>query len=185
VVIDSVTKAEELAVAHTLATVPCDKGRNASSIEGYGFGKGYVHVYETFLTLFPILAAHIRAGRNVVLIAHECTATVPNPQDEDFLRFEPRLQSPSSGKASIRLRVKEECDHLLFLHYDLVVDDKGRARGSGSRTVYPRELPWCMAKSRTLSDPFPFSSATDATLWTRLLQAEAKSHNGGSTHAAS
>ena len=29
----------------------------------------------------------------------------PNPAGEDWLRYEPRLQSPNSGKASIRLRV--------------------------------------------------------------------------------
>jgi len=73
-------------------------------LEDYGFGKGCQHVYETFLPLLSDLDQHVRAGRNVALILHDCTATVPNPKGEDYIRWEPRLQSPASGKASIRLR---------------------------------------------------------------------------------
>ena len=41
---------------------------------------------------------HARGTRdNVILICHDCTATVPNPTGEDWLRYEPRLQSPGSG----------------------------------------------------------------------------------------
>jgi len=60
VVVDSATKAEELAVAHTLATVPHEKGHRVDRIEGYGFGTGYAHVYETFLALLGDLDAHTR-----------------------------------------------------------------------------------------------------------------------------
>ena len=53
------------------------------------------------------LDRHSRAGRNIILLAHEFIATVPNPAGEDWIRYEPRLQNPASGKASIRLAVKE------------------------------------------------------------------------------
>ena len=79
VVIDSGTKAEELAVAHTLETVKHDKGHHVTSIEGYGFGKGYQHVYDTFLLLLADLDQQIRAGRHVIVIAHDCIESVPNP----------------------------------------------------------------------------------------------------------
>ncbi len=171
-VIDSATKAEELAVAHTLATVPHEKGHRVDRIEGYGFGKGYAHVYETFLPLLGDLDAHTRAGRHVILICHDCTAKVPNPVEEDWLRYEPRLQSPSSGKASIRLRVREWADHVLFVGYDVTVKD-GKGKGSGTRAIYPNELPFCMAKSRTLAEPMPFPKH-DTTLWTRLFGASAE-----------
>jgi len=52
-------------------------------LEDYGFGKGCQHVYETFLPLLSDLDQHVRAGRNVALILHDCTATVPNPKGED------------------------------------------------------------------------------------------------------
>lgn len=168
IVVDSITAAEELAARHTLATVPHEKGGAVKRIEDYGYGKGYTHVYETFLTLLGDLDRHVRAGRNVVLVCHDCTATVPNPQGEDYIRYEPRLQSPASGKASIRLRVREWADHVLFLGYDLDVKD-GKAKGSGTRTVYPVELPHCMAKSRTLSEALPLDLGAGVALWTRLL----------------
>jgi len=168
IVIDSATRAEELAVAHTLATVPHEKKEVViRRIEDYGFGKGYQHVYDTFLTLLGDLDQHTRAGRHVILICHDCTNTVPNPGGEDWLRYEPRLQSPGSGKGSIRLRVREWADHMLFVGYDLDVQN-GKGKGSGTRTIYPCELPHCMAKSRTLADTLALGKF-DTSLWTNLL----------------
>lgn len=171
IVIDSGTKAEELALAHLLATVRTEKGRPATSIEDYGFGKGYTHLFDTFLPLLGDLDAHCRAGRNVVMICHDCTTTCPNPMGEDWLRYEPRLQSPNSGKASIRLRVKEWADHMLWYGYDVVVDD-GKGKGSGTRTIYPAELPHCMAKSRSCRLPMPVTDDAPETLayiWQQVL----------------
>lgn len=166
-VIDSATKAEELGADHTVATVPHEKGNRVQRIEDYGFGKGYVHVYDTFLTLLGDLDQHTRAGRNVILICHDCTSNVPNPDGEDWIRYEPRLQSPASGKSSIRLRVREWADHVLFVGYDVAVKDR-KGKGSGTRTIYPSELPHCMAKSRTISEPLPLTKY-DQTLWQSLL----------------
>ncbi|MCE5327859.1 MAG: ATP-binding protein [Planctomycetaceae bacterium] len=167
IVIDSATKAEEWATAWVIKNVPHEKGNKVERIEDYGFGKGYSHVYETFLTLLGDLDQHVRAGRHVVLIAHDCTAEVPNPAGEDYIRYEPRLQSPASGKNSIRLRVREWADHVLFIGYDLDTKD-GKAKGSGTRTIYPVELPHCMAKSRTMSEPMPLNKF-DTAVWARLL----------------
>lgn len=168
VVLDDLTKAEELAAAWVVANVKKKDGSFASSIEGFGYGTGYGHLYETFLLLLNDLDSHIRAGRHVVCIAHECTARVPNPSGENFIRYEPRLQSPDSGKNSIRLRVKEWCDHLLFVGYDVYVSDDGKAKGSGSRTIYCSEMPTHMAKSRTLSEPTPYEKGSVET-WQRLF----------------
>jgi hypothetical protein len=168
IVIDTGTRAEELAVAHTLEHTLQD-GKKATSVEGYGFGKGYGYVFDTFLPLLGDLDRHSRAGRNVVLICHDCTSTVPNPAGEDWLRYEPRLQSPNSGKASIRLRVREWADHVLFIGYDVAVDKDGKGRGAGTRTMYTAELPHCMAKSRTTQEIFPL--ADDGTaVWERIVR---------------
>jgi len=168
IVIDSATRAEEWAVEHTLATVPHEKGQRVSRIEDYGFGKGYSHVYDTFLTLLGDLDHHTRAGRNVVLICHDCTASVPNPDGEDWIRYEPRLQSPASGKSSIRLRVREWADHVLFVGYDVSVTN-GKGKGNGTRTIFPVELPHCMAKSRSLSETIILNKHGVA-LWERLAE---------------
>jgi len=176
IVIDSATKAEELSLEWTIRNVKHEKdGVVIRRIEDYGFGKGYQHNYETFLTLLSDLDQHVRAGRNVVLICHDCTATVPNPKGEDYICWEPRLQNPSSGKASIRLRVREWLDHLLYVGYDVecAKHHNGKAQGHGSRTIYPTEMPWCMAKSRTLADPVELVQF-DMTLWNKLLADQAE-----------
>ena len=167
IVIDSLTKAEELAVAYTLENTLQD-GKRASSIEGYGYGKGYGYVFDTFLPLLADLDRHCRAGRNVVLVCHDCTTNVPNPTGDDWLRYEPRLQSPTSGKASIRLRAREWADHVLFIGYDVAVKD-GKGKGQGTRTLYPAELPHCMAKSRTIRDQMVVDDGNAADVWAAIL----------------
>lgn len=168
IVLDSGTRAERWAIADTLANVKHEKGYNVKSIEGYGFGKGFTHVYETFITLLDELDKHVRAGRNVVIICHDCTTEVPNPEGEDWLRYEPRLQSPNSGKASIRLAVKEWADHVLFYGYDVVVGADGKGKGDGTRTIYPTERPFCMAKSRTTQMPIAVTEGVN--VWAEILK---------------
>jgi len=171
IAIDSLTKAEELAVAHTVGSVPHEKGHRVQRLEDYGYGKGYQHVFDTFLPLLADLDRHCRAGRHVVLICHDCTSTVPNPAGEDWLRYEPRLQSPNSGKASIRLRVREWADHVLFLGYDVDVNEDGKGRGVGTRTLYPAELPHCMAKSRTCGQAMAVGSGQDGgAVWGQIIK---------------
>ncbi len=165
IVIDSATRAEELATDWVIANVPHEQNKRVQRIEDYGYGKGYRHIYDTFLTLLADLDAHVRAGRNVILVAHEATEKHPNPQGEDWLRAEPRLQHTS--KNSIRERVRDWCDHLLFVGYDVEVKD-GRGRSSGTRTLWPTEQPHCMAKSRTLADPAEVLKH-DATIWNLIF----------------
>ena len=169
IVIDTGTKAEELAVAHTLVTVPHEKGQKCNSVEDYGYGKGFSHVFDTFLPLLADLDRHCRAGRNVAIICHDCTTTVPNPAGEDWLRYEPRLQSPASGKASIRLRVREWADHVLFMGYDMDVNKDGKARGAGTKTIYTSELPHFMAKSRTCQATIPVGDDGKA-VWAEIIK---------------
>ncbi len=167
IVIDSLTKAEELAIGYTLRNVPHEKGHYVTSIEGYGFGKGFMHVYESFLLLMQDLDAAARAGKHIIGICHDCTANVPNPAGEDWIRYEPRLQSPPSGKGSVRHRVKEWCDHLFYVGFDVFSKD-GKAQGSGSRTIFPTEMPTHWAKSRMLSNPIPYARG-DHSLWLQLF----------------
>lgn len=168
VVIDSLTKAEELAGAWTIANVKTEKGDFVKSIEGYGYGKGFSHLYETFLHLLGDLDAHAQAGRQVICVAHECTANVPNPTGENFLRYEPRLSSPASGKSSVRNKCKEWADNVCFIGYDQTVNKDGKAVGCGSRAIYPTERPSWMAKSRTLSEDIVYEKG-NADLWKMLL----------------
>lgn len=169
VVVDSMTKLEELASNYVVRNIPHEKREvKISSIEDYGFGKGMTHIYDAILLILGDLDGLVRRGKSVCLICHECVATVPNPNGDDWIRYEPRLQSPQSGKSSVRLRVKEWSDHLVFVNYDKVVED-GKATGHGSRTIYPFELPSHMAKSRSLSESIVYEKGS-AELWNQLFK---------------
>lgn len=165
---DTLTKIEEWAIAWTLQNVKHENGHFVGSIEGYGWGKGIVHVYETFLRLVGDFDAQVRRGKHVITVAHECVTNVPNPAGEDWIRYEPRLQSPASGKSSIRHRIKEWADHLLYIGYDTMSKD-GKAVGAGTRTIYPNEMPSWWAKSRSLSRTIPYAKGS-ADLWNLLLE---------------
>ena len=161
IVIDTFTMAEQLAVEYTLENVPNGNSK-AKSVEDYGYGKGYGYVFETFLKLLPILEKHTKSGRNIVLVCHDCQRTVANPAGGDYLRFEPRLQDPASGKGSIGLRLREWCDEVLFVTYDISVDSKSKkATGAGLRSVYTADQTWCMAKSRATTDTLSLDIPSD------------------------
>lgn len=168
IVIDSITRAEEMAVAHAIATIPHEKStKPIKRIDDYGWGQGYQHAYETFRDMFDFLDLHVAAGCHVVLIAHDCTTEVPNPAGEDFIQYQPRLQSPKKGKASIRHHVKEWLDHLFFIGYDIVSGD-GKGQGTGTRTIHPQERPTHWAKSRKLHGPIEYKKG-GLELWTALF----------------
>ncbi len=170
IVLDSVTRLEELAVAHTLKTVPMERGTFVSSVEGYGYGKGYQHVFDTFLPILNDLDAHARAGRNIIMVMHDCTCNVPNPAGDDYIRYEPRLQSPTSGKASIRLRLREWLDHLFFVGYDIAVDKTtGLATMGGSRAIWTEEKSFCMAKRHMLLKPSYVYNVNDNQIWKEVF----------------
>lgn len=168
VVLDSATKAEELAITHTLANTPHEKGHYVKSIEGYGFGKGLQHVYDSYMLMLADLDKQARHGRNVILIAHSCIDAVPNPVGDDWIRHEPHMQSPRSGKASIRNRLVQWADHVLFVGYDVAAKD-GKGIGAGTRTIYTYELPSHVAKSRTVRAALPFENAEDGRIWSMIF----------------
>ncbi len=166
IVIDTATRAEKMCEDWIIANIVNDKGAKVQNIEAYGFGKGYVIKADEFNKLLGALDRHARAGRNVVLICHDCVSNVPNPGGDDWIRYEPRLQNPPSGKASIRAAVKEWCDHMLFIGYDVATKD-GKGMGGGTRTMYTAEQPHCMAKSRTTDSAFPINGAFD---WQNIIK---------------
>lgn len=169
IVIDSATKLEELATAWVVANVKHEKPEKPiRGIEDYGFGKGFTHIYEQVLLVLSDLDAIYRRGKHIIITAHDCTANVPNPAGEDWIRYEPRLQSPQSGKASIRLRVKEWADYLAFVGYDASVNTNGKAVGGGTRTIYTQELPFCMAKNRGHADPIVYEDGS-CEFWDKIL----------------
>jgi len=162
VVIDSGTRAEEWCVAHVIANVPHEKGLRIKSIEDYGWGKGYTLVYEEWRRFLGDLENHYRKGRNIVLVAHDIDGKAPNPDGEDFLRHQPRLQN--TKESSIMRATVEWCDHVVYIGYDAAVKD-GKAKGGGSRTIFCSGTPTVIAKTRNLDgQPMPFPKG-DTKFW--------------------
>lgn len=167
IVIDTATKVEEWAVSWVLDNVPHEKGHKVRRIEDYGFGKGYRHVFDAYLGLLADLDGHARAGRHVILIAHDCVAEVPNAAGANWKRSEPRLQKQENGPT--RLRVKEWADHVLFMSRDLVVDgDTNVGKSSGTVTIYCQEQPFCLAKTRSTCVMFD-RDGEPREMWSQLF----------------
>lgn len=168
IVVDSATKAEEFACEHVISTRTTESGKSASSIESFGWGKGYQFVFEEFCALFADLDRCVDAGLNVCLIAHEVTSPVPNPAGEDWIRWEPHLYSgDKKGRGSVRARAKQWADHMLFLSYDVHVEG-GKGAGGGTRTIYTSETPTHIAKSRAADVTVPFRLDSPSDIWTKL-----------------
>jgi len=167
IVIDSATKAEEMALLWMYDNIK-NNGQKVSRLEDYGYKSGYRHLYDTFSLLLADLDVHARAGRNIVLICHDVSASVPNPLGQDWIRYEPRL-TQHKDFCPLRFRVKEWADHVLAILYDVEVA-KGKGKGSGTRTLYPAELPHCMAKSRTIQDIIPIEDVTMlSSVWGQII----------------
>jgi GTPase SAR1 family protein len=168
IILDTATKAEQWAVQWTLANISNDKGKTLRNIESYGYGKGYSLVYETFLCLMGDLDRLFLAGKNIIVICHDCTEKVPNPDADDYIRWEPRLQNKGNG--NIRAYIKEWADHLIFIGYDVAIGDDDKAKGKGTRTIYTAEEATLWAKSRSIN-AMPFKYEKDSEqLWEILFQ---------------
>lgn len=176
IALDSATVIEEWCIAHALATVKTFEKppQTAKSLEDYGFGKDVRVVYEAFLPLLADLDAHARAGRNIIFTAHDCKPEESNPMGANFVRFEPRLRTSKKGDNSIRLRLKEWCDFVGFICYDLSTgkDDRGKdnkkATGCGTRTLYLQETPAYMAKNHGCPDPIDLNLGESP--WDKIIK---------------
>lgn len=167
-VIDTGTAAEEFARDHVVDTRTTEKGKRVDSIEAFGWGKGWQFVYEEWGALLADLDRVAERGYNVCIIAHDVSSPVPNPAGEDWIRWEPHLYSgDKKGRGSIRERTKEWADHVLFVGYDVNVED-GRGQGVGSRTIFTQELPTHIAKSRTAQLSIPYTIQDPGAVWQAL-----------------
>ena len=109
-VIDTADWAEMLCISQI-----CDKNHK-SSIEEFGYGKGYTYVQEEFGRLLNLLTEVIKVGVNVVLTAHAKMRKFEQPDELGaYDRWEMKL---SKGVAPM---VKEWADMVLFANYKTMV----------------------------------------------------------------
>ncbi len=153
-VVDTADWAEKLCIAHI-----CAKGQ-VTSIEGFGYGKGYTYLEEEFVKLLHALNAVIDAGMHVCLTAHAALQKVEEPNEVgSYDRWAPKLLKRNTPL------VKEWADMILFANYKVFVsnvDGKGATKGKnkasgGTRMMYTSHHPCWDAKNRFgLPEELPF-----------------------------
>lgn len=153
-VIDTADWAEMLCIDHVLSKY------QQSSIEGFGYGKGYTYVQEEFGRLLNRLEEVRDKGVNIALTAHAKMRKFEQPDEMGaYDRWETKL---SKGVAPM---VKEWADMVLFANYktySVAVDDRGKKRKAqgGSRVMYTAHHPCWDAKNRYgLPEEMPFDYA--------------------------
>lgn len=166
VVIDTVTLLQDLSHQFIFDTIKGEKGRVCKSIEDYGYGKGYRHIYDTMVALIPLLDDLCNRGKNIIVIAQACNIQVANAESDDFIKEGPRLYTGSKSIPSVAAAYMEQMDHVLRIGYQgIVVEDK-KATGSTERAIFVQAEPWFYAKSRTLTEPIiSFETPADDNLW--------------------
>lgn len=162
VVIDTLDALEPMVWQHVCETTRTDGGKLATSIEDFGYGKGYVHAASEWRSILRNLQALVSdRGMAVVLIAHSAVTKHSPPDSEAFDRYSLKLQAKASAI------VAEWTDAVLFAHYESRVicetaGTKSRARGvgDGERVIHTTERPAWVAKNRYgLPDRIPLEWA--------------------------
>lgn len=126
----------------------CCQRDEEKSIEGYGYGKGYVAAASEWGVLLSDLERLQRdRGLNVMLLGHCQQKTFKNPVGEDFDRYELKLNPKASGL------LKEWCDAVLFAnHEEFTKKDERtkRVRGvsTGARWLHTNRTAAFDAKNR-------------------------------------
>jgi hypothetical protein len=124
IVIDSADWAERLCVEDLLTT------SKKTSIEDFGFGKGWVMVAERMSRMLASVDALIDSGKHVVLIAHSKIVKFEAPDAlAPYDRYELKLSKQCSPL------LKEFADELWFLRFKTKVStsDTGRGKGIGGK----------------------------------------------------
>jgi hypothetical protein len=175
VVIDNATVLQDLAEPWIFENVPGPQGAAVRNIEGYGFNKGYKHLYDAMKLVLQDCDNLTAQGKNIILIAQSNPNRVPNPGGEDFLCEGPRLYA---GKPSIESLYCEWANHVLYITYQDIFVKKtdakkavGKATGGTTRVVYSQPEIYFRAKTRQLKSgeflppAISFEDRTDDSLW--------------------
>ena len=173
-VIDTITELELLGEPHTFKTVPGPKGSTVKNLEGYGYGKGRKHLYDTMR--LPLLNCDrlVEAGKNVIAIAQLGCSKRTNDIGEDYLKEGPQLYHSDKGTSILNLWSRW-ADHIFRITTQSVVvpDGKKKAVGDATRVINTKGGLSYDAKSRTLDDPvIAFSTKDDDSLWQLLFNSD-------------
>jgi hypothetical protein len=176
VIIDTATKLQDLSHEYMFKTIKHEKGHTVNSIEGYGYGKGYSHLYDTMKLILQDADELVRRGKNVIFICQCIARQIPNAAGDDYLCNCPRLYPGSKNLPSVQALYTEWADHVLFVdHMTKVVTDK-KIKGSTTRAVFTAGELHFQAKSRVLAsgasvpDVVSFDAVDDESIFTYIFE---------------
>lgn len=167
-VLDTMDWAEQICVADLL------KKYRQTSIESFGYGKGYTYLAEEVQQILRAFDSVIASGKNAVIVAHAKMRKQELPDEAGaFDRWELKLSRQAAPL------VKEWADMLLFLNYKtMVIHTEGgsnKAQG-GKRVIYTSHHPCWDAKNRCgLADELPLAFDSIARIFESLPELMAKS----------
>ena len=164
-VLDTADWAEQLCV-----TSVCQEYKQ-TSIEGFGYGRGYVYLAEEFSSLLAALDKVIAAGIHVIVTAHAKMRKFEQPDEQGaYDRWEMKLSK------HVAPLLKEWCDMLLFLNYRTYVvttETKANKVQGGKRVMFTCHHPCWDAKNRQdLPEELPLDFKVIAHLFTLAPTAE-------------
>jgi GTPase SAR1 family protein len=166
IVIDSIDWAERLGQEDLLAST------KKTSVEDFGYGKGWIMVAERISRILMSLDELIDAGKNVVLIAHSRIARFEAPDAiAAYDRYELKLSKQSSPL------VKEWADELWFMRFKTKVSTsesgKGKGLGGKERIIQTTHSAAYDAKTRSgLAEEMPMLWESVEHLFTEQKSAE-------------
>ncbi|KKL83765.1 hypothetical protein LCGC14_1971480, partial [marine sediment metagenome] len=147
VIVDTVTILQGWAEPFVVRTIPTESNVMVQNIVGYGYNKGYKHLYNVMKGPLADADELIRRGKHVIWIAQTGLFNVPNPGGSDYLREGPRLHADKQW--SIEALYCEWANYILRINYfNTVVKDK-RVSGSTDRAVFVQPELHFRAKTRT------------------------------------
>ena len=143
VVLDTVDWLESMASEEVISEA---KDSKITSIESFGYGKGYTYLKEKLTMVLADLDRCIRAGQHVVLLAHSRVARHEPPDSAAFDRYELKMSK------QVAPLVKEWADCLLFGNFVTLVTD-GKGVGGKKRRLWAERTAAIEAKNRVGLEP--------------------------------
>jgi len=124
-VIDTIDRLEPLLWAHVCQRDSERWNKTITSIEGYGYGRGYQVALDEWRVLCQKLdELRTRRGMSIVFVGHAQVKTFHNPEGDDYDRYSLRIHEKAAGF------LREWCDVLGFCCFE---GGAGKLDGDGDR----------------------------------------------------
>lgn len=148
VVIDTADAVEALLWKHVIDHAPVGREGKPTSIESFGYGRGYqLAVDEWRVLLHRLDMLRLRRSVDIVFLSHSLVKTFKNPLGEDFDRYQPKLDHRATGL------IHGWCDVVGFVCFEeggakATAKDRARGWSTGRRLIRLEHNAAWDAKSR-------------------------------------